>query len=254
MAAAFPGPSPPPQSKNNSAASAPRSSAAPQQQRHGRGRGTAVPERGQRSCGVARPGAGHAADGVRDGRTDGQVVIPSTQPSICQTDPVPKLLPQPRRCPGTGLLPAEPPLTPGLSGAQPLPAGAVGVRARCGRAGRVFPRGPCPVKLCLLGEAKQTPGTAESAARAAPGAGPASPPSRRERGRWTNPPRPGHREQPRLEERFLPRPEQWPWDAWPRSCGTNRGWGGIPRSCLQHIPCQGVTSGVKSIPSLPSQE
>lgn len=48
---------------------------------------------------MAQRGAGHAADGIRDGRTDGQVVIPGIQPSICQTDPVPKLLLQTRGAP-----------------------------------------------------------------------------------------------------------------------------------------------------------
>lgn len=56
---------------------------------------------------MAQRGAGHAAGGIRDGRTDGQVVIP-----ICQTDPVPKALLQTCQSPSC---PQSPLLTPGLS-------------------------------------------------------------------------------------------------------------------------------------------
>lgn len=137
---------------------------------------------------MARGGAGHAAvpcpalltGSGMDGWTDGQVGIPGMQPPICQTEPVPKPLLQTRRSPGTGLLP-----DPGAERGTAASCRSTGVSARSGRA---FPHGRCPVNLHLHREAKQTPGTAESAARAAPGAGPASPRSRLERGRTDSPP------------------------------------------------------------------
>lgn len=172
---------------------------------------------------MARRGAGHAAGGIRDGRTDGQVVIP-----ICQTDPVPKALLQTCQSPSCPRAPSDP-------GAEPLPDGAMRVKARSGKA---FPHRPCPVNLRLHREAKQTPGRAESAARPVPGAGPASPPSQLEQGKDKST-QPGHRDRSQLEE-LLPLHGTAALELLWHKLGKGDMWGDIHPSCCS---TEGVTGG-----------
>lgn len=135
-------------------------------------------------------------------------------------------------------------LTPGPSGTRPLPDGAAWVRARCGRA---FPHGRCPVNLCLHREAKQTPGTAESAARAAPGAGPGFTSVLAGEGAdGQSHPAGAPGSVPAGGAASL----HGTMDLGAPGCGAvavaqtaGALWGGIHPSCLQHIPCEGVTGG-----------
>lgn len=134
--------------------------------------------------------------------------------------------------PPVPLLPAEPSPDPGT---EPLPDGAMRVKARSGKA---FPHRPRPVNLRLHREAKQTPGRAESAARPVPGAGPASPPSRLEQGK-DKCTQPGHRDRSQLEE-LLPLHGTAALELLWHKLGKGDMWGDIHPSCCS---TEGVTGG-----------